>query len=502
MVSTEGVESIKRRALYAGYALSLAVSISLWLLAFRSPLDLDETGSFWQISAGFSRIWPRQGLDFPGYSYLLWLTTKILGTSEIAMRIPSVLAMLAASFLLYRVARKLFPRDVAIVAVAIFCLNPAVIYASIDVRPYAFAVLMANAAILALFRLRDNDSNRSAALLGFLAASILYFHYLFGVILPALAICFLLIKRGNRPALWRQGGIALGAFALGFLPVIPGLEYVFRTRATHVYASAPKLGTLIWTLAPRFLVIGLVITGLAALLVAGLRTQQRGRRSHLEGEHVLLCLTLALVPILILYGVSVGTSMHVFLPRYRLAAISGIALCWALAIGLFDSRVLRLVFCLALAMTTAHAYLATPSTREHGNTWKYALEVAEKNASPRNTPVLICSDFIESNHALMPFGSAKESALFAPLSYYKISVPVVPLPKALNGEAVRVATAFLRKATQQHERFLAVADRPSYRTLDWIAKRASREYHVRKLGVFEAIKVLEFVPRAGASRPR
>ena len=96
------------------YALALAVSISIWFIALRSPLWLDETHSYFEIKAGFSQIWARLGWHIPPlYAYLLWLWTKLAGTSEVALRIPSVLAMLGAAYLLYRAARALFDWDVA-----------------------------------------------------------------------------------------------------------------------------------------------------------------------------------------------------------------------------------------------------------------------------------------------------------------------------------------------------------------------------------------------------
>ncbi len=90
--------------LYAIYALALAASISVWFFAVRAPLWLDETYSYWLISSGFSGIWPRGSLSvsFPAYFYILWLSTKMIGTSEIALRIPSMLAMFGAVYLLYR----------------------------------------------------------------------------------------------------------------------------------------------------------------------------------------------------------------------------------------------------------------------------------------------------------------------------------------------------------------------------------------------------------------
>ena len=493
------LQFIHDRVQYAIYALALAVSISIWFIAVRAPLWLDETHSLFVIKAGFSQIMSRMGwLIVPVYPYILWLSTKVMGTSEVALRIPSILAMLGAVYLLYLAARELFDRDVAIIAAVVFCLHPIVIFASIDVRPYAFAALTINASILALVHLRHNNSNWLAALFGLSAASIGYFQFIFTVILPALAICFFAIKIGDRKALWRQGGVAFAAFTLAFLPVIPVLRLMFHTRGTHVFDEAPKLADLCWTLAPEWLAFILLGTILVAAATRRLDLQNR-----LEGWRILLCALLGLVPILILYGVSVGTSIHVFVYRYRLVAIPGIALCWTLVFSRIDSRALRLLFCMAVVATTAYQYFSSPFSQHHGYTWKYALEFVEKNASTDNASVLICSDFPEANVVPMPVGAAvKDSGLFAPLTYYKLSVPVVGLPRALNDEAIRVVSSFLQEPARRRERFLALGFGPSYKTLQFIADSASGTHYVRTLGVFDGIAVLEFIPRAQTDASR
>ena len=81
------------------------------------------------------------------------------------------------------------------------------------------------------------------------------------------------------------------------------------------------------------------------VLIAAVRRRLDLRRPFGSDGLILLCTSLALVPILILYALSVGTSIHVFVPRYRLVAVPGIALCWALVVSRIDSRALRLLFC-------------------------------------------------------------------------------------------------------------------------------------------------------------
>jgi len=479
-------------ALQALYGLAMVAAISTWFIAIRAPLWLDETISVWQIDAGFSQILSRQGgLSFPAYPFILWFSSKLFGKSEIGLRIPEILAMLAAVYLLYRAARELFDRDdVAIIAAVVFTVHPLVIFAAIDVRPYAFGALAINAAILVLVRLRSSNSLWLAALFGALGACIVYFHFLLIVILPALLLCFIALKLSDRKALLRQGAVALAAFAVAFLPVIPGLLYMFHTKSDHVFDAAPQLSDLLWTLAPEWIAYIFIAALLSAAATSKLELQPR-----FDGKLMLLCASLGLIPILILYGVSAETSIHVFVDRYRLVAIPGIALCWAWLVSRIDSRALRLLFCFALVASIAYPYYGSPATRTHGYSWKYALEAAEKDASTDNATVLICSDLPEADHVPMPAGAAvKDSNFFSPLSYYKLSVPVVGLPRVLNQDARRIVSNFLPEAAQRHERFLAVAFKASYPTLQFIVSSSAGTHSARVLGTFDGVEVVEFTP--------
>jgi hypothetical protein len=237
----------------------------------------------------------------------------------------------------------------------------------------------------------------------------------------------------------------------------------------------------------------LIVLAAIGLLAAAMRRLDFIR--PFDSWPVLLCLSLALAPILLLWGVSTATSIHIFVARYRLVAVPGIALCWALVISRFDSRALRSLFCIVFVTMSAYIYYRSPTARQHDYSWKYALEFAQKNASRDNAPVVICSDLPESDHSSMPVRTAvKDSALFAPLSYYPLTVPVVPLPRALNNDAKRLGAQFLQEAAQRHQRFLALAYEPSYDTVDWLQDAASETYDVRELGIFDRVEVVEFLP--------
>jgi hypothetical protein len=475
------------RVHYAVYGAALAVSISTWFVAIRAPLWLDETISMFLIRDGFSGIARQMWPDSPAYSYLLLLWTTVMGTSEIMLRLSSILPMLGAVLLLYCSARKLFERDVALIAAIIFAVDPITVFAAIDVRPYAFAALATTASIAALVSLRDNNSTWGAALFGLSAAVIVQFHLLFVAILPALLVCFLALKFRQGRVFWRQLSAALVGFTLGILPAIHKFEIMYHTSGAHGFATAPGLKPLLSILTVR---------GSAAILVLGVLIGKRKRWVPDQGDRwtILLCLSLALVPSLILFGLSRATSIHVFLPRYMLVALPGIALSWALVASLIDSRTLRWLCSLALVAVMAAISFTSTRARSHETSWKAALAFVEKNASVDNAPVLICSSISESDHMVMPTGRAiTDSAVLTPLTYYKLTVPVVPLPRSLNEEAVRVGSHFL---SHQHGRFLAMASEYSYPTLEWLSNHTLRTNYVHELGVMDGVKILEFVPRA------
>ena len=494
--------TIPGRALYAIYSLALAVSISIWFIAFRAPLRGDETGSYWVIAGGLSGIWPRQlsTLSSPIYPYFLWLSTKLLGTSEIALRTSSVLAMLGAAYLLYLAARDLIDSEFAAIATIVFCLNYSVVFEAIDVRPYALAVLLTNAAILTLLRLRRSDSNWLAALLGLLAAGIVSLHYLFAAILPAFLVCFIVFKARSLKILVRQGSIALVVFAAACIPLVAGLRYLFHNPSSHVVIPSPGWLYLFPPFMPGMLTLSATLTAL--YFIARNRPIEVTR---FEKWQVLFVASLASIPVVILYAVSVGTSLNVFTSHYhRLSAVPGISLCWAMLVWQFRSKAVRATFCVIFVCLTVASYVFSPSSKEHDFSWKSALEVVQDLSSKDNAPVVVCSNFIEANYETMPTDSPKTDRLFPQLSYYKITSPIVPLPEGLNNETKRVFLPFLREAEQKHERFLAVgADQQHYSSaeLDWIAQTAQGEFSVRTVGVYDHVKVLEFVPRYGPAKP-
>ena len=478
----------------AAYGLALLVSISVWFLAIRAPLWLDETVSYWQIAGGFRQIWARSlpVPSFPAYLYILWLTKTLFSNKEFVLRIPSILAMLAAVYVLYRCARELFSRDVALIATVLFAFNADISFAAIDARPYAFAILTTNLAILAFLRWTRTHKLNYAALFGAATAGIFHFQYLFGTVVVVFAIYYLATQRASLRSDMRQIAVAFACFFVIMLPLIPQLTNMYRTRNSHVFADAPRLMDILRVLTPGS--VGFVFA--AALIVAALT-----RKLIVPGKEryrtFLFCFLLPTVPTAILYAVSVNTPLHLFVPRYLLVAVPGIALGWAWLVSLIDSRVLRLLFCVGFVALNASRAYTSPFARTHDYSWKYALQFADDNAASDHATLLICSDLPESDSHPMPSEPVTDSIFFAPLSYYKVRAPVVALPRSLNAETQRQFTDFRRQPNGARRRFLVLAYVYSTRTIDWIAYQSQFTHAPHIFGQFGGVWVVEFVPREG-----
>ncbi len=481
------------------YPLALLASLSIWLLAVRAPLWLDETLAYWQVAGGFGKVWSRSALmpSSIGYLYTLWLAKSIFGSSEIALKLPSTFALLGAVYFLFRSARELFDRETAFLACVFFALTYNVVFAATDARPYAFALLAANVATFALIRWMAGHQVRQAIAFGAAAAGILYFHYLFGALLPAFAIYYLAARYRLIKEDLRQLLAMLASFILFSLPLVYRVASLYHTRETHVVQEQhhPVLVALN-TLAPLQLLVGFVIAAFLAALVRKIKLPTRE-----SWPAILLGPLLALVPIAVFFTVSAVTAVHLVIPRYLTVIAPGSALTWALLTIHIDSRLLRQIFCVGLVGLTAFQTFSSPLSRLHEINFKQAHAFVNSNVANDKgaIPVLVCSAFIESDYEPMPTDRNGENPLFSQVSYYPINAPVILLPMDLNDETMRVASQTVLTAAQKGQRFLLVAGPTSYPTAKWLANYSRGAFTARVLAEFDKeTEVVEFRPISSA----
>lgn len=157
----------------------------------------------------------------PFYYILLMFWTKIFGTSEIALRAPSVALGVILILLVYLIGKKIFNAKIGLTASIFIATSPLLIYYSQEARMYMLdAVLVAMSMYLFIFLIESNFKSLLMKV-GFIAVNvlILYSDYIIYLIFPVQLVFLILFKR---LVLIRYLSLLIitGVFLLPWIPIL------------------------------------------------------------------------------------------------------------------------------------------------------------------------------------------------------------------------------------------------------------------------------------------
>jgi hypothetical protein len=225
----------------------------------RSALWLDEAQTI-AIARPALRHLPsllREDGAPPLYYAFLHLWMRLFGDGDYIVRLPSVLASLAALVVLAHLARRLFSPRAAWIAVAVAAANPFAIRYATEARMYAFVVLEVLIGMAAAIAVLAAPTRRHIAALAAVAAALVWTHYwglylITGTAFVMAAWWALAAERGPArrllpdrlrpfipPASTGQLGVVL-ALVLAGLAFLPWLGvFVFQSRHTATPWAQP-----------------------------------------------------------------------------------------------------------------------------------------------------------------------------------------------------------------------------------------------------------------------
>ena len=160
----------------AGLALRLAIPRGVWL---------DEAISIHQAHLSIHDLFENlyYGDRHPPLHHLsLWLTVKVFGDGELAVRLPSLIAGTLVIPAMYELGRELYDRRTGLIAAAFGAASPLLIWYAQEARMYAFFTLFGLLALLTQLRVIRNGSMLNWALYILATAALLWSHY-FGLLL-------------------------------------------------------------------------------------------------------------------------------------------------------------------------------------------------------------------------------------------------------------------------------------------------------------------------------
>lgn len=229
------------------------IGVAIRLAALPHSLWVDEVASVKFAQEPWSHLWSgwmRRETNPPLFYSVLKAWTHFAGTSDIALRIPSILYGSASIALAYLLGDKLAGRWAGLAAACLVAVAPAEVQYSLEIRGYAQAQFAALAALLGLVRFcdADRDGGRWAglALYAVGCAGALYSHTML-LLLPLFAnlwlMPWLVLVRRAKPAILLEW-IAVNAVVLAaYLWWLSITLWQIEHPANLIWIVRPQIGT-------------------------------------------------------------------------------------------------------------------------------------------------------------------------------------------------------------------------------------------------------------------
>ncbi len=316
----------------------------------------------------------------PLWYVLAWADARVLGTGEVALRLPSALAGIATVPVAWAIGRELAGRSVAIVCALLVAVNPLFVWYSQEARAYALFVLMAALAMLCFLRAEREPTRARMGLFALTGALALLTHYFAVFLLIPMALWLLCERRTRRAALGAVGALALIGAAL--LPLISaqgghGTQWIGRWPLIERLEAIPQYYLTGYSGKPlghgvELLVALPVLAGLG--LGAWRMSDPRGGGSQRSLRPLLLALSIAacgvLVPIvLVVFGADYLAPRNLVAAMIPVTAVIAIATVWPDAAGRASIAGVTIAATIALAFLAVSIDVDLSPRLQRGN-WR------------------------------------------------------------------------------------------------------------------------------------
>jgi uncharacterized membrane protein len=304
-----------RTALPLILILSLGAALRLYGLDIQSLWNDELAG--WQ-GSNYDTLaevlaWGIPPAHPPGHRIFLYYWIRLVGDSEVYLRLPSALAGIGAIYAIFLLGRKLYSTTEGLIAAMLTAVLWAPIYYSQEARANIMSMLLA---ILSTYWLIDigqglkhNRKVPFTAVSGYLLTSIIssYLHY-FGLFFTLLQAAFMGLYFLRRPHTWIRLFGLYAVILLAYLPWIVRAVNLFFIGRSLNWSNDPSSDAF-WRFALFLFNNSPFLTNLVLLLWAVLLTQviltiwrqPESRRPNLLSPGTLLIIWLV-IPVLLVYA--------------------------------------------------------------------------------------------------------------------------------------------------------------------------------------------------------
>ncbi len=311
---------------------------------------------------GLVQFLAEQDVHPPLWFSSFWLWRQLAGDSEFVARVYTILLSMLTLALVYQVGRKWFGKSrYGLFAVTLLGANAFFYIHALEIRPYGLNMLLATTSMWTFQRWLTQHTWRSAVFYALTIPVLLYVHYFLFVLILVQVICWfiywLILDRHRLQHLRQALGVTLLAGAL-WLPWFPAAAHqIVHLRASDTAggnerglfgSGATTIPTSISAVKELAAVAtnGLVWLYVGILLIGLLYWWRRG-------NYWLVLAWALLVPAL---SMTLNQWLAVYLPRYVVYLVIGLALALGAALG----RLPNVARWLALLGVTAASLLLLP----------------------------------------------------------------------------------------------------------------------------------------------
>jgi len=339
-------EAWQRRTAWGAPAL---MALLLCVIGLTGPgLWADELATWGITTVSWSELWKQlDGTDatIGPYYVLIRVWTTVFGDSDLALRLPSVLAMAGAAAVVGLIGIRLGSYRIGLLAGLTFAILPITTRFGQEARPYALATLAAAVATLLLIRMLEGYTLGIALAYAAAVAALGAMHLVALLMLAGHGLAVLLTKR---KLLWRWTPSAF----TGLIPLIPIILIGRRQQGNQI-------GWIPFTDLHQIEAYGLEFFGGAliggAVMALGVAAVSRERGA-------VVAISLSVVPVGLL--MALGSVTHIWQQRYVLYTVVG----WAVLVGLLLAKrgliaAVATMAALTVLALPGHASVRKPSFR-------------------------------------------------------------------------------------------------------------------------------------------
>ena len=359
----------------------------------------------------------------------MWFWSRWFGFSELVLRIPSIGATLLTVVFTVHLSRILNLRGGSYIIPLVFLSVPAVFIQTFSARPYALALLFSTLSVYS-FYLWLTRARIFYGLL-YIISSILtfYFHYIFSLVgIVHIAIILCLLKEIK--VLWRN---IFGVYFLIFIFCIPGFIHIdFWSQKSIIiksFSSTP-IEVLFKKIFPLELLV-YVVFGIAMAFI-----YEKVKVDRINSKLNLIILTWILAPPVILYLLSSIYEYKIFISRYFLWRVSGLAL---LVVVIFNSLRPKRAWVIILSIWILFGCILESMRKWNIEDWKFVSQTIETEDTSGEIPILLYSGLVElrqlefMNMIEQDYRTAQY--LTAPLRVYTDREKIYPVPPRYDKES-------------------------------------------------------------------